>query len=405
MQHNLCSHKRSNILVVTLTMSTTKATNPFPIAQYKGPKDFCDRNTELSTLLEAFDNQRPCLLHAIRRIGKTGLIHHFQHHLNKKRDVITIYFDILDTQSDGQFVNKMIQACISAIEVKQDGFIERLTKYFSRLKPTLSFDPYTGAPEIELDIRTHKDVQVSLSTLAEMLGQLKIPIQISIDEFQQIANYENTLIDASIRSYFHKMPNVHFLFSGSQRSLLIELFNNSKKAMFGSVQQVTITHIEPSIYHSFIKKKFSQRKVQISDEAIGEILEWTNIHTFYTQYFCNKLYAHGYKKITEKEVAFTKSLILKEQETTFLSYRNLLSSIQWKLLQGIANEGFIEAITSSFLQQYGLAESSARQSLKSLLDKEMIYEEMQEDATRYYVYDQFLSRWLSQSSRSSNRRH
>ena len=124
--------------------------NPFPITHYTGPRNFCDRNTELSTLIEAFDNQRPVLLSAIRRIGKTGLIHHFQHHLDKKRDSYTVYVDIMDTLSDADFASKLIQACISAIEKKQDGFISRLTKYFSKLKPTLTFDPFTGVPEIEL---------------------------------------------------------------------------------------------------------------------------------------------------------------------------------------------------------------------------------------------------------------
>lgn len=369
--------------------------NPFPVIHYAGPRHFCDRNTELSILLEAFDNGRPLLLHSIRRIGKTGLIHHLHHHLRKKK-VITVYVDMLDTQSDLEFLNKLIKACLSALEEDQDNMIRRVSSYFSKYKPTLTFDPYTGSPEIELDIRSPKEIDATISALSDMLKSTKKKVQISIDGYQQISHYKDTRIDASIRSKFQQLKHVHFLFSGSQQNLLLGLFNDAKRPMYSTTQQLPLAYIEADVYADFIKKVFEHRKVTISKAAINYILDWTYRHTYYTQYLCNRLYASGYKRIGEKEVVLCARSILKENEITFIHFQQLLSKTQSKLLTAIAKEHGLAAVTADFLNRYQLAESSTRQSLKALHQKEMIFRDLSSTQPKYYVYNRFLDRWLKE---------
>ena len=372
--------------------------NPFPLYKYPGPAKFCDRNKELSTLLEAFNNKRSCALFAMRRLGKTGLIHHFQHHLNKKKKAITIYFDVLDTKSDNEFINKMVTACLRELDKKNENLFDRISKYFSKLKPVLTFDPFTGVPQIELDLADNKDIQLSLSILCEILGIQKQEIQISIDEFQQISNYDSTVIDASLRSYFHKMGNVHFVFSGSQRHLLLNLFSDSQKPLFGTVQHMHLKKMDPQVYASFINKHFTKAGKTLQLEDIDEILYWTRIHTFYTQFFCNRLFARNKKRYNKSDINHVKNEILLEYEMSFLSQRKLLSPNQWKLLIGIAKEDGISNFNSSFLQQYSLASSTARQSLEVMLEKEIVYETIKPEKSIYEVYDPFFSRWIEYHS-------
>ena len=138
----------------------------------------------------------------------------------------------MDTQDDGEFVNKLIDACLQALSNKTDNIINKVSKYFSRYSPIFSIDPITASPQIQLNLKNPADIKMSISTLATILGESKLEIQISIDEFQQISNYPKTTIDATLRGLFHKMPNVHFLFSGSQRNFLLGLFSDKKKPMF-----------------------------------------------------------------------------------------------------------------------------------------------------------------------------
>lgn len=370
--------------------------NPFAIHTYRGPEYFCDRNTELSHLLEMFDNQRYTLLYSMRRIGKTGLVHHFHNNLKKRKGTICVYCDVQNTQSDGEFVTKLITAVVSAIEVSQDGITRRIGRFFSSLRPTLTFDPITHSASLHLNIESANEVEVSLNILMKMIGDLPQRVQIALDEFQQIATYkEGTVIDATLRGYLNRIPNVHLLFCGSQRHLLIGLFSDAQKPFFGAVEQMQLQLLDPQIYREFIVSHFEAAKRQIEGDAVSEVLNWSRCHTFYTQYFCNKLFSKGYKNIGLLEIEYIKNEILFSFEPSYLTIQSVLSKNQFKLLNGIAHEESVSGVTSSaFLSAYGLAQSSSLQALNVLLAKDLLYQELNPEGNKIRVYDPFFSRWL-----------
>ena len=72
-----------------------------------------------------------------------------------------------------------------------------------------------------------------------------------------------------------------------------------------------------------------------------------------------------------------------------------LSKNQFKLLTAIAKEGTVTGVSSAeFLNRYNLAQSTAQQAFKVLLEKELLYEEHSSEGSRVMVYDPFFSRWL-----------
>src|SRR5262249_14300605 len=84
--------------------------NPFLTTGYKSPQYFCDREKETALLLSNIKNNINTTLITIRRIGKTGLIHHVFDHFSKNRKTATIYFDILATQNLKDFTNQFATA-------------------------------------------------------------------------------------------------------------------------------------------------------------------------------------------------------------------------------------------------------------------------------------------------------
>ncbi len=369
--------------------------NPFFIQQYGGPKFFCDREKEVARLIESVTNNRSLMLHSMRRLGKTGLIHHLQYYLKKKHKYTCVYLDILDTDSDESFVNQFINACILTLFDDQATILTKITNYFGKYKPKLSIDTLTGNPSIELDIKTNKEVELSLDATFKLLRSSKKPIHIAIDEFQQIGQYPSTKIDATIRKHLSQTKNVKMLFSGSQRHLLLSLFNNPKKPMFGSVEQMELYEIPYPKYSKFIHKMFHNGKKNIDERVIHNILKWTRSHTFYTQYVCNRLYALNKSSIKEIDLYRMQKQVLNEMQMTFLSYRNILSKNQYTVLKAIATESSVKTVRSKdFTSSYNLASSTAQQSLEYLVDKELVYEKLTEEGKEYFVYDLFLSRWL-----------
>jgi AAA+ ATPase superfamily predicted ATPase len=370
--------------------------NPFTTHIYRGPEFFCDRNTELSHLIDLFDNHRFGLLYSMRRLGKTGLLHHFHHTLRKRKNTICIYCDVQNTRNDGEFVSKLITAVLSEIEGTQQAIIRKAGQFFSSLRPVVTFDPVTQAPQLQLDIQSGKETEISLRILMDMLGEMSGKrFQIALDEFQQISSYSESRIDATLRGYLDKAPNVHFLFCGSRQHILLGLFSDARRPFFGTVEHRQLGYLDRQIYKDFIASHFTSAGQQIDNQSLEAILDWTRVHTFYTQYFCNRLFSKGIKDIGIYDVEHEKHAILFSFEPSYFNLESVLSKNQFKLLEAIAKEGEVSGVSASeFLNKYGMAQSTAQQAYKVLLEKELLYEQRTANGRQIFVYDPFFARWL-----------
>jgi hypothetical protein len=122
------------------------------------------------------------------------------------------------------------------------------------------------------------------------------------------------------------------------------------------------------------------------------------LHTYYTQYYFNRIFGLNQKTIIESDAESIKIQILKENQIVFHNYKNLMTVAQWKLLVALGKESVTTEPTSqAFLTKYKLgAHSTVRRSLQSHLASQMIYQDFDEQLGKscYRVYDVFLSRWL-----------
>src|SRR6056297_431037 len=84
---------------------------PFPLTGYLGPEHFCDREEELERLITNIRGNQSTTLVALRRLGKTALIHHLFHHLGE--GYIKIHIDILPTETLNDLLNQLSTAMIS----------------------------------------------------------------------------------------------------------------------------------------------------------------------------------------------------------------------------------------------------------------------------------------------------
>ncbi|NPD44949.1 hypothetical protein [Lentimicrobium sp. S6] len=176
-----------------------------------------------------------------------------------------------------------------------------------------------------------------------------------------------------------------------------DLFSNPSKPFFRSTAFLHLEQIDFAIYQNFIVQQFEKYKKKIDKEVVAEILNWTNVHTYYVQLLCNRVFSSSKKEATTKTWQEEASRLLKEQEMVFFTYREMLTKAQWKLIKAIAKEGKVYSITSSaFIQKYAFGSSSGIiRSLQSLLKKELINKQYDEDGKQYYsVYDVLFLRWL-----------
>ena len=374
-------------------MKIIQPTTPFPTTGYFGPNYFCDREKETETLNTSVKGGLSTTLVAIRKIGKTGLIKHMQFKLSE--EMICIYCDILRTEDSADFLNSLATAILNSVPEKTN-FGQKIWDFIKSLRPVISFDSLSGDPQVSLNVQP-KESQHQIKTLFSFLENQEKRVLIAIDEFQQILNYPEKNMEAYLRTIIQQLQNVVFIFSGSQPHLMSDMFANPAKPFYRSTSFLKLEKLDFEVYQQFILKKFTENDKEIDLKTIVEILDWTNTHTYYVQFLCNRVFINSNKKITSDTWRQEAIKILNEYEYVFFGYRNLLTKQQWSLLKSIAHEGRVFAITSKdFVQKYKLGSpSTVNRSVNSLLQKELIFSQYNEDAKLYYsVYDVFFQRWI-----------
>jgi AAA+ ATPase superfamily predicted ATPase len=365
--------------------------NPFVIGGYVSPEYFCDRDIEKEKLKSAIFNQRHLTLFSLRRMGKTGLINHFFFDLSGSNNYITIYVDIMHTLNFSEFIAVLARSIFSNY-AKNQNVLKKLLSGISSLRPTIMYDSITGNPEITIKLSNEQDQDFSLDAIFNFISQQKQHYIIAIDEFQQVAKYPEQTTEAKLRSYIQKTKNAVFIFCGSQRHLITEIFSNPNRPFYNSTEIMEIGSINSEVYKSFIKSKFESNGIEITENALTMIEQLTAMHTFYVQFLCNRLFSNRLKRITEFDVEAMYRTIIQENESIYANYINLLTHLQYKLLRAIAQENGAEALTSNdFLSKYELgAASSVTTAAKSLIEKDFLFV----NNNKFFLVDKYFEGWL-----------
>jgi uncharacterized protein len=369
--------------------------NPFIISGYHGPEFFCDRINETKSLLSNAENGVNTTLISIRRMGKTGLIRHTMEKLLGDKDHICIYSDIYATQCLKDFTNNLGSSILGAFPEKNSAG-KKFMNLLKSLRPVMTYDALTGQPQVSFTFATQQQYVQSIESLFQFLESQKKPVLLAIDEFQQITKYPEKNMEALLRSHLQTLKNVNLIFSGSSQHMLSEMFSDGNRPFFASTQFLYLQEIERTIYIDFIKEIFKNHHRNIQESALEYIVDFSRLHTFYTQSICNRVFASGMKMITHDNVMRICNQLITEHEPLFFQYRNLLTSIQWNLLKAIAKEGKVYQPNSrEFIEKHKIGiPANIQRAIAALLNKEMIYKGNDSTGTFYSVYDLFLSRWM-----------
>ncbi len=337
------------------------------------------------------ENGRNLTIMSLRRLGKTGLIQHVLHSERLKKQADCFYIDIYPTNNLTDFVKVFGKEIIGKLDRKQDVLLKKAASLFRSIRPVFSIDPITGAPQLQISLEDERNPERSLDEIFNYLRQSKRKIVVAFDEFQQISHYPQKNIEALLRTYSQQSNNINFIYSGSQKHVLQNMFTSYSKPFYQSSEFLFLEPIPIEAYTPFIIEKMGKGKKQITPEAIKYLYDSVCGHTWYIQYVMNRLYTSSHKMIDETIIGQWMEKLVIENESIYWSYYRLLTNMQWSLLKAISFEGSLKEPTSKeFTQKYNFSPSSVKTALKSLIEKEMVYEEN----GIYFVYDHFLAFWL-----------
>ena len=370
--------------------------NPFVIRAYKSKELFCDRESELATLIKNCTNGVDTTIISLRRMGKTGFIYRlFDEIRDSGIDVTPIYVDIYASRSLSDFIKSLSESILKTFPEKSP-FGEKFMAFIKSLRPLITFDAITGEPQFQINYQSEQEKEYTLKGLFNFLENQGVRILLAIDEFQQIREYPESNMEELLRTYIQPLNNVIFIFCGSKKHIMIDIFNNAKRPFYASTKFITLEEISTKSYNKFIEKNFTMNGRTITPKAIKYILEWTKRHTYYTQSLCNTVFSNDDKDVGIEEVKKACLQIFQQNESIYFQYRRLLTDNQWNFLIAVAKEQQVKQISSiKFISKYNVGTpASAKRIVDSLCDKELLAESTTKEGTFYFVYDVFFSRWL-----------
>lgn len=95
------------------------------------------------------------------------------------------------------------------------------------------------------------DIHAPETTLEEIfiyLEQADKPCIVAIDEFQQISSYPEKNLEAILRTKVQHCSNSNFVFAGSQRHIMMNIFNSPSRPFYQSVSMMHLGAIPLEVY-------------------------------------------------------------------------------------------------------------------------------------------------------------
>ena len=368
--------------------------NPFVTKGYAGPEYFCDRVEETKRLVELTTNGNNIALISPRRVGKTDLIHHCFQQPELKEKYYTFHIDIYATASLRDFVNVFGQTILNELKPKGRVVWEGFLNILRSIRSEITYD-INNFPTWSIGLGNIENPMVTLDEIFQYLGQADRPCIIAIDEFQQITRYaEAHNIEAMLRTYIQRCNNATFIFSGSKRHLMGEIFTSPSRPFYQSVLVMNLKPISVEKYTEFAKMQFDRYGKSIEDEAVVAVYKRFDAVTSCLQRILNVLFLKTLPggKCTCDMVDDAINYILDMFSETYQDLLERIPEKQREVFIAIAKEGKAKAITGkTFIKKHHLQTSSViNAAVRGLLEKDFITV----DKGVYTIYDPFFALWL-----------
>lgn len=352
------------------------AINYFPLGLAQG-RAFCNRQTERNRIKANIEQHTATLLSSPRRYGKTSLALQTIHETKLPYAHVDFFADIDELE-----VERSIMRGIGNILVQLEKGPKKawhlVSEFFSGMHVKIVLEKVGLSVDLEHE-RTGavNNIKEALLKLNKVTEQYKQPVVLFLDEFQRVYEVEkNHSIEAAIRFVAQQPSNVSYIFSGSNRHMLLQMFMDRNRPFYRMCDHIALQRIHADDYAGYIQKVASKHwKGQLDVAVVEEVLTLTQRHPYYVNVLCSRLWQQAELPTAKLVLSIWASYIMEERSRVETEL-DLLSFNQKRLLIALVKYGQqFRPMSSEFVARSGIPLASIRQSLSVLQKLDYVYED------------------------------
>ncbi|MBP5391884.1 MAG: ATP-binding protein [Bacteroidales bacterium] len=367
--------------------------NPFVFGKAAEGSYFTDREEDAKRLKANLTHGINTILISPRRWGKTSLVKKVLSEIDTKT-IKPVFIDIFQCKSEYDFYHAFASAVIKQTSSKLEEWVETAKAFLSNISPKFSFgpDPLNDF-SLSFSWEEKDNTKEGILQLPErIVKKKKIRLVICIDEFQQIADFPDSLtIQKKLRSVWQHQQNITYCMFGSKKHLMENIFNDKSMPFYKFGDMMFLKKIPSEEWVPFICSKFQETGKSISEKLALRICQATEDLSSYVQHLAWIVWYKSDKVVTEKDVNSAIDDILEQNKVFFQREVEQLSEFQLNFLKAVANginDGFSR---KEIINKYRLESSSNVQSIKkALLKKDLI----DIDGQTITINDSLFKLWL-----------
>lgn len=342
---------------------------PFKSGMIVEKADFCGRAQEIRQLSSHMESKNRCYLYGERRVGKTSLV--FETARLLKTGCITV--DLLGVKSEDDLCRRLIKSILFFHQSKPPQLMD-LLKQFAGLRPQLGLDPLTNLPTIGLSPSVALTIN-DLETAFEVLKKHENTV-VFFDEFQDVLELPNAdTVLAIMRSKIQALTHVAFVYAGSLRNSMLDIFTVDSSPFFKSAFPLNVSAIDEDVFLKFIAGKFKKNRRKIDSAVLHRIYGVCNGVPGDIQSLCASLWdiSNDGNEINEALLPEALKHIFALEVPIYERILHSISSQQMKTLLALAELGGESSVSNEFIQHTGISLSgSVHKAMKGLAAKRIV---------------------------------
>ncbi|MBX3708985.1 MAG: ATP-binding protein [Gammaproteobacteria bacterium] len=358
---------------------------------------FCNRKEELKRISYNLKDNTPILLISPRRYGKTSLALKSFEQIKWPYAYIDLY-KALSEEDIERFILQGIGQLLGKIESAPKKLLHLAGDFFASLQIKVVVEKAGIQLEFNQNKLAATDIILkSLEKLHDLAKKKEKRVILFLDEFQIVGEVtHHHAIEAAIREAAQKSSHIAYVFSGSNRHLMEQMFYDRKRPFYKLCDQIKLDRINSSEYEKYIQRAAQKKwNKKLAQKTLDIIFSLTELHPYYLNKLCSLLWQLE-KLPTENESSMIWQQFVFENKSTVERELDLLSINQRKLLIFLAtNKKTDELFSKKMTKIMNLTSSSVQRAIEPLLEKDYVFI----DPNKFYrILDPLIKAVLSSES-------